>query len=100
MRELLEHSDIQLVHKINELEKYGPDNNLTLKRFMSVRSELSNIAWNSFSAALECDAGQISHTGVISFPLEEVLADRFLTTLLASPKTAMRRDDFALGYMA
>jgi hypothetical protein len=100
MRDLLRVSDLQLVQKINELEKYGPENDAALKRFMSVRSELSSIAWNSYAAALGCDAGQISPTGVMSFSLEQGLADRLLAALLESPKTTMRRDDFALGYMA
>lgn len=100
MRDLLRLSDLQLVHKINELEKYGPENNAALKRFVSVRSELSSIAWNSYTAALGCDAGQISRTGVMSFSLEQGLADRLLAALFKSRRTTMRRDDFALGYMA
>jgi hypothetical protein len=100
LRELLKHNDLQLVQKVHELEKYGPEDDPTLGRFRVARTDLSRMSWNSYVAALgDCDAGPLSRTGVMTFPLDESFAERLATALLASPKTDMRREDFAMGYV-
>jgi hypothetical protein len=99
LRELLSHPDLRLVQEIDALEKHGPEDNAELARFGTLRSDLSRMAWHSFAAALGCDAGPMSHVGVMTFPLDEGLADRLLAALLESPKTPLRHDDFALGYV-
>jgi hypothetical protein len=99
LRELLSLSDRGLVQEIHGLEKYGAEDDAALKRFSEIRSDLSYVAWTSFSDALECDAGPISKTGMMSFPLDPALAGRFSKALLEGPKTKIRRDDFVLGYM-
>ena len=100
MRNLLKLNDLQLVQKIHELEKYGPENDPVYGRFCTFRTDLSRVAWNSFVTALgDCDAGPLSRTGVLTFPLDEGFAERLASTLLASPRTDMRREDFAMGYV-
>jgi hypothetical protein len=100
LRELLKFSDLQLAQKVHELEKYGPEDDPVLGRFRSVRTDLSRMSWNSFVAALgDCDAGPLSRTGVMTFPLDEGFAERLTTALLESPKMQMRREDFAMGYV-
>jgi len=99
LRDLLRHPDQRLVQEIYELEKRDPENDAELNRFNTLRSDLSRMAWNSFAAALDCDAGPISRTGVMVFRLDETLADRLAAALLESPKTPLRRDDFAMGYV-
>ena len=100
MRELLQHPDLRLAQEIDALEKQGAEDDVALNRFRSVRSDLSRIAWNAFASALGCDAGPLSRTGVMVFPLDQGLADRLLAALLESPKTPLRHDDFALGYVS
>ena len=99
MRKLLDLSDRNLVRAIYDLEKVDDENSPELRRFQSLRSDLSRIAWNAFADALECDARPLVKTGVMTFPLNPTIAERFLSVLLASPKTLMRREDFSLGYM-
>lgn len=99
MRELLKHSDVRLVEKIHALEKRRRESDAAFNRFRSARSELSRIAWDSLSAALGCDAGPLSRTGVMIFPLDDGLAGRLLAALLESPETPLRHVDFALGYV-
>jgi hypothetical protein len=100
LRELLKFSDLQLAQKVHELEKYGPEDDPVLGRFRSVRTDLSRMSWNSFVAALgDCDAGPLARTGVMTFPLDEGFAARLTAALLGSPKTQMRREDFAMGYV-
>jgi hypothetical protein len=99
LRDLLNFSDQRLVQEIYELEKRDPEDDAELNRFGTLRSDLSRMAWNSFAAALGCDAGAISRTGVAVFSLDESLADRLLAALLESSKTPLRHDDFAMGYV-
>ena len=99
MREFLDLSDLDLVQKIDELEKSGTDGDATFSRFQSMRSDLSRIAWHSYADALGCDAGPMSKTGVMIFPVARALAERLLAALLDAPRTAMRPHDFSLGYM-
>jgi hypothetical protein len=99
VREYLGLSDLDLVQKIDALERSGTDGDATFRRFQSIRSDLSRIAWHSYADALGCDAGPISKTGVMIFPLASTLAERFLAALLDAPRTAMRPRDFSLGYM-
>jgi hypothetical protein len=99
VRELLELQDLPRAEKIDELEKYGAEDDLELGRFRAIRSDLSRIAWNVYSAALDCDSGPLSRTGVMTFPLDEAFADRLAAMLLGSARTQMRREDFALGYV-
>jgi hypothetical protein len=100
LRELLKHPDLRLAQEIDELEKHGPEDDAALNRFRSVRSDLSRMAWNSFASALGCDAGPLSRTGVMVFPLDQGLADQLLAELLESPKTPLRHEDFTLGYVS
>ena len=100
MRELLSHPDLRLVQEIDALEKHGREDDAALNRFRALRSDLSRMAWHSFAAALGCDVGPMSRVGVMTFPLDEGLADRLLAALLESPKTPLRHDDFALGYVS
>jgi len=100
VRNLLKLSDLQLAQKIHELDKYGPEDDPALGRFNALRADLSRISWNSFVAALgDCDRGTLSRTGVLAFPLDAGFAERLAATLLASPRTEMRREDFAMGYV-
>ncbi len=99
MRQLLDLSDRNLVQAIYDLEKVDDENSPQLRRFQSLRSDLSRIAWNAFADALQCEARPLARTGVMTFPLDPVLAERFQSVFLASPKTVMRREDFSLGYM-
>lgn len=99
MRKLLDHPDARLVQEIDALEKNDLEADPALARFMSARSDLSRMAWNSFAAALGCDAGPLARTGVMVFPLDEALADRLLAGMLESPKTPLRHDDFTAGYV-
>ena len=58
------------------------------------------MSWNSYVSALgDCDAGPLARTGVMIFPLDEGFAQRLATALLDSPRTDMRREDFAMGYV-
>ena len=100
MRELLKFNDLQLVQKVHEFEKYGPEDDPTLGRFRVARTDLSRMSWNSYVAALgDCDAGPLARTGVMTVLLEEGFAERLATALLDSPRTDMRREDFAMGYV-
>jgi len=100
LRELLKFNDLQLVQKVHEFEKYGPEDDPTLGRFRVARTDLSRMSWNSYVAALgDCDAGPLARTGVMTFPLDEGFAERLATALLDSPRTDMRREDFAMGYV-
>jgi hypothetical protein len=100
LRQLLKCNDLQLVHKVHEMEKYGPEDDPVLGRFRALRTDLSRMSWNSFVAALgDCDAGPLARTGVMTFPLDEGFAARLASVLLGSPKTEMRRDDFAMGWV-
>jgi hypothetical protein len=100
LRELLKFNDLQLVQKVHELEKYGPEDDPTLGRFRVARTDLSRMSWNSYVSALgDCDAGPLARTGVMTFPLDEGFAQRLATALLDSPRTDMRREDFAMGYV-
>jgi len=57
LRELLKLNDLQLVQKVHEFEKYGPEDDPTLGRFRVARTDLSRMSWNSYVAALgDCDA--------------------------------------------
>lgn len=76
MRELLQYPDLRLAQEIDALEKHAREDDAELRRFRAVRSELSRIAWSAFSAALDCDSGPLSRTGVMIFPLDEGLAAR------------------------
>ena len=84
MRELLQYPDLRLAQEIDALEKHASENDAELRRFRAVRSELSRIAWSAFSAALDCDSGPLSRTGVMIFPLHEGLAAQLLAALLES----------------
>src|SRR5262249_26280539 len=44
--------------------------------------------------------GPIARTGVLTWTFESASADRIDEAFTRSPKTRMRRDDFALGYFA
>jgi hypothetical protein len=100
LRHLLKCNDLQLVQKVHEMEKYGPEDDPVLGRFRALRTDLSRMSWNSFVAALgDCDAGPLARTGVMTFPLDEDFAARLASVLLASPRTEMRRDDFAMGWV-
>jgi hypothetical protein len=100
LRHLLKCNDLQLAQKVHEMEKYGPEDDPVLGRFRALRTDLSHMSWNSFVAALgDCDAGPLSRTGVMTFPLDEGFASRLATVLHASPRTEMRRDDFAMGWV-
>lgn len=100
MRNLLKLSDLQLAQKIHEIEKYGPEDDPVRGRFNVVRADLSRMSWNSYVTGLgDCDNGPLADTGVLTFPIDEGLAERLAATLLASPRTEMRRDDFAMGYV-
>ena len=101
MRELLQHPDIRLVEEIDALEKRDTaEDDAALKRFRAVRSDLSRIAWSSYTQALDCDSGPLSRTGVMMFPLEEGLAAGLLAAMMESRKTPLRYDDFAAGYVS
>ena len=100
MRELLQHPDLRLAQEIDALEKQGREDDAELNRFRSVRSDLSRTAWHAFSSARDCDSGPLSRTGVMTFPLDQGLADRLLAALLDAPRTPLRHDDFALGYVS
>src|SRR5258708_24938400 len=81
-------------------EKYGLEDDPVLGRFRSVRTDLSRMSWNSFVAALgDFDAGPLSRTGVMTFPLGESFADRLTTALLQRPNAQMRPEDFAMCYV-
>ncbi len=99
MRNLLTLSDDELVRAIDAREKRAREDDMPLARFQRVRTDLSRMAWNSFAEALGCDNGPIARAGVAVFPLDAALADRLLAAMLESPRTFMRPDDFALGYM-
>jgi hypothetical protein len=99
VREWLELDDVSRARKIDDLEKYGAEDDAALGRFRAQRADLSRMAWNVYAAALNCDSGPLSHTGVMTFPLDEALADRLARMLLGSARTEMRREDFALGYV-
>ncbi|MBV8192458.1 MAG: hypothetical protein JO339_34875 [Alphaproteobacteria bacterium] len=100
MRQLLKCNDLQLAQKVHEMEKYGPEDDPVLGRFRALRTDLSRMSWNSFVAALgDCDAGPLARTGVMTFPLDEGFAARLAKILLESPRTEMRRDDFAMGWV-
>jgi len=73
LRELLQYPDLRLAQEIDALEKHAREDDAELRRFRAVRSELSRIAWSAFSAALDCDSGPLSRTGVMIFPLNEGL---------------------------
>ena len=66
----------------------------------AIRAHLSRVAWNAYASALDCDSGPLARTGVIWRPIAQDLADRLLSNLLESPKTTLRRDDYAMGYLA
>lgn len=99
MRQWLELTDDLLIRKIDELERTDPQNNHPFDRFRSIRSDLSRMAWNSYSEALDCDSGTIAETGVSTFPMEESFAGQLLDALMESPRIDMRHDDFTLGYV-
>jgi len=100
LRELLKLPDLHIVQEIHELEKFGREDDPELDRFRAMRGALSRVSWSSYIAALgDCDAGPLARTGVMTFPLDEGFAERLATELLASPRTDMRRDDFAQGYV-
>ena len=86
MREILDLSDLDLVQKMDELEKSGTDGDATFSRFQSIRSDLSRIAWHSYADALGCDSGPMSKTGVMIFPVASALAERLLAALLDAPR--------------
>src|SRR5437867_2575905 len=102
MQELLELSDLQLARSFDAIEKYGGrDNDPMHKRFLTYRPHLCRLAWDAYSATICArDKGQISEKGVVQRPLDESVASNFLSIFERSPSTTLRRDDFAMGYMA
>jgi hypothetical protein len=100
LRDWLELSDLELAQKIDHEEKNGPTYRSVIPRFSAIRAQLSRVAWNAYANALDCDSGPLAKTGVIWRPIPQDLADRLLSNLLESPKTTLRRDDFAMGYLA
>jgi hypothetical protein len=100
MLEWLKLSDLALAQKLDYEEKYGLEDDKHFRAFFALRSHLSLLAWNAYAAALNCDAGPLSRTGVIWKELDATVADRLNEIMMASPKTELRRDDFAMGYLA
>lgn len=100
MRDWLELSDRELVQRVDYEEKNGPAGDPAMARFFAIRAHLSRVAWDAYAAALDCDRGPLARTGVIWRPIPQDLADRLLSNLLESPKTTLRRDDYAIGYLA
>src|SRR5471030_3092894 len=100
MQKLLTLSDRALVRSLYDLEKYGGDENDAFGGFRECRSHLSRLAWNSFAQALVCDSGIIAKTGLHVSPMDNGSAGRFASILERSPEMTLRREDFAVGYMA
>jgi hypothetical protein len=100
MRNWLQLGDSALLEKIDQSEKNSAETDTTLKDFRAVREHLSRLAWISYAAALNCDSGPLSKVGVAIHPLRREIADRLMAAYDQSPTTAMKRDDFAIGYMA
>jgi hypothetical protein len=100
MRNWLQLSDSALLEKIDQSEKNSAESDTTCKDFHAVREHLSRLAWNSYAAALNCDNGPISKVGVAIHPLGREIADRLMAAYEQSRPMAMKRDDFAIGYVA
>jgi hypothetical protein len=100
MHEWLQLSDVSLAQKIDYGEKNFAETDPTLNDFVNVRAHLSRLAWNAYAEAIKCDRGLIARTGVMNWPLEPDTAGRLVEAFVDSPKTKIRPDDFALGYMA
>jgi hypothetical protein len=100
LQDLLKLSDIRLAQVLDYREKCNLDNNTVMEAFRTTRQQISRLAWDAFAAALDCDSGPIAKTGVLSLPMDEATAARFLSRLQESPVAPLRRDDFAFGYMA
>ena len=100
LRDWLELSDLELAQRADYEEKNGPAGDPAMARFSAIRAHLSRVAWNAYASALDCDSGPLARTGVIWRPIPQDLAERLLSNLLESPKTTLRRDDYAMGYLA
>lgn len=100
LRGWLELSDLELAQKADYEERSGPAEDAGMARLSAMRAHLSRIAWDAYAAALNCDRGPLARTGVIWRPMPQDLADRLLSNLLESPRTTLRRDDYAIGYAA
>lgn len=66
--------------------------------FNKARSDLSQKAWEEFSVG--CDSGLIAKTGVVSQPISEEWARRFLSLLDSAAPVRLLREDYTPGYMA
>lgn len=100
LHDLLKLSDLQLAQAVDYREKSDSEVDVAMKNFQSARRLISLVTWNSFAAAIQCDVGPISETGVLWRPMDESIAASFLDNLEESPVAPLRRDDFAFGYMA
>lgn len=102
MKNLLELSDERLVRAIDAIEKYGGyDDDPVFKCFMSNRPNFGRIAWSAHAANIPFNANaELCETGVVQRPLDLDTASNFLSILKRSPIATLRRDDFAMGYMA
>lgn len=102
MQNLLELSDERLVRAIDAIEKYGGhDDDPVYQRFLANRPHLGRIAWSAYVATIPVsDKAGICATGVAERPLDAATAASFLSILDRSPAATLRRDDFAMGYMA
>lgn len=102
MQELLELSDDRLVRSIDAIEKYGGhENDPVYHRFLAYRPHLGRIAWSASTATIRTnEKAELCATGVVQRPLDVGIAANFLSILERSPAAILRRDDFAMGYMA
>jgi hypothetical protein len=97
---LLDLSDDALVRELHELEAATDGEDPSFQHFASLRSVLSRESWQALTDRLGCDAGPLATTGVKVFPLPAALAGQFLQAMYASPRTRIRRSDFAVGYVS
>src|ERR1043165_4707592 len=98
--DLLALSDRALAERMHVLEGRTDGTDDCFEQYRRDLSEQSRAAWQALTDELGCDNGPLAEVGVLSFPLDEGLADRLLKTLLASPRVKVRRKDFALGYVS
>jgi hypothetical protein len=100
LHDLLTLPDERLVRALDDRDKYQPFGSVILDNFRSARQEISNVTWDAFATALDCDRGPIAKTGVHWQLLNEATAERLMSIFNDSPVTTLRRDDFVLGHMA
>jgi hypothetical protein len=98
--DLLALSDRALVARMHVLEGRTDGADPDFEHYRHFITELSRAAWQALTDALGCDRGPLAEVGVMTFPLDEGLAERLLSALLAAPRTRVRRRDFAPGYMS